>query len=83
MALSKKRRFNPGNCWGEGIEAEHEKMSRKILSDSVLNERAMIWSYETFVYFGDTYLKQLYAFLEVETPYFPRDVQDGNAKYIK
>lgn len=82
VAIAKRRRFNAQDQWGEGIEVEHEQISREILSEILLNEKAMIWSYETFIYLGDSYLKKLYEFLDIKTHYFPNTIRDENAKYI-
>ncbi|MFZ0564856.1 MAG: hypothetical protein WAM28_01520 [Chlamydiales bacterium] len=82
VALSKQRRFNAKNQWGKGIEIQHEQISREILEEILLKEKAMVWSYETFIYLGNSYLKKLYEFLEITTDYFPNNTRDENAKYI-
>ncbi len=53
-------------------------IARKIIRDILHNEfKTMFWSYETFMYMGNTYLELLYNFLEIDSDFFPVLV-DGN-----
>lgn len=55
--------------------------SRKTLIKIINEQRFYIWSYETFMYVGKPYLKNLYNFLGVDSNFCPNTV-DGNSKYI-
>lgn len=77
--LSKKRRF----CKKDKKQLEMEFFrSRKLLGEIIEKRPCFIWSYETFLYLGQPYLKKLYEFLEVDSDFFPSDVFNGNKKYI-
>ena len=76
--LSRQRRFGK---LPEQVAAE-SAAAREILAN-LLNsgQKCFIWSYETFVFLGDVYLQQLYAFLGVDSDFAPL-ITDGNQKYI-
>lgn len=78
VALSKKRRFNRTN---KDCEMNRKK-SREILEYVIANFRYFIWSYETFLYLQESYLKILYNFLGEDSD-FHIELYDGNKKYIR
>lgn len=63
---------------------DNRNRSTAIIKDILAsNSRSIIWSYETFILLKETYLKQLYQFLEIESTYFPDSIVDANSKYIR
>lgn len=75
---SKQHRFDRS----ESELEEHQKISRKILSEIIRNEKTFIWNYETQFYLGNSYYELLYEFLQVKTDFFPKDLFDANKKYV-
>ena len=60
-----------------------QKTSRQIISDIIQSRhRSFIWNYETMIYLGDVYFRQLYSFLDSDSEFIPPDLVDGNAKYL-
>lgn len=67
----------------QGIKAatEQNEKAKKIMTKFLETERCFIWSYETFMFLEDAYLKILYNFLGINSTYMPK-LKDGNEKYI-
>lgn len=79
VELSKRRRFRRS---AEECRANRER-SRELLAAVIRRKLPhFIWSYETFMYLREDYLRLLYAFLGVESDFFPPQLVDGNAKYV-
>jgi hypothetical protein len=76
---SKRIRFNRT----ESLCKLNRQRSRQWIA-AVLQRKLpyFIWSYETLVYLREDYLRQLYAFLGVESDFVPPDLFDGNQKYV-
>jgi hypothetical protein len=76
---SKRIRFNRT----EALCQMNRQRSRQWIADVVQRKLpCFIWSYETLVYLREDYLRQLYAFLGVESDFVPPDLFDGNEKYV-
>ncbi|MBR9800820.1 hypothetical protein GYB59_03570 [bacterium] len=74
---SRKRR------WGKSLEhyTEHSHRASQIMGELLQTERCFVWSYETALFLGSPYFRQLYAFLDVRSD--PQgNMRDGNVKYI-
>jgi len=64
------------------VQQESEE-ARALLAEVLEGEqRCFIWSYETFMFLGATYLKRLYTFLGVSSDFMPVLV-DGNKKRLQ
>ncbi len=66
--------------WKKTIEqcSVETKEAKKIMTQVIKGKHPhFIWSYETFMFLGLIYLKQLYGFLEIESDFLP-DLKDGN-----
>lgn len=51
------------------------------MGELLQTERCIVWSYETALFLGSPYFRQLYAFLDVRS--VPQgNMCDGNVKYI-
>ena len=61
---------------------EDERISKAILSDIMKTEKFLIWNYETMIYLGEAYFRELYKFIGVTPDDYPNDLIDGNQKYL-
>lgn len=77
--LSRIERFSKSK---PQVEAESAK-AREIMLDVLRKPYpVLIWSYETFMFLGLAYLKQLYQFLGVQSDFCP-PIIDGNRKRLE
>lgn len=77
ITMSELSRFQR---WGKPFEqSEREsKRAQQIMKEIMKGDQPyFIWSYETFMFLGESYLKDLYAYLGVESDFMPSLV-DGN-----
>ena len=76
---SKRTRFNRP----ESTCRMDRERSRQWIAE-VLQRKlpCFLWSYETLIYLRADYLRQLYAFVGVESDFVPPDLFDGNRKYV-
>lgn len=62
---------------------QNQKRAITIIKEIISSDsNSFVWSYETFMLLQETYLKQLYNFLEIDNNYFPKSIIDANTKYI-
>lgn len=67
------------------LQAHHEQRALMIMREIMAsNHRFYIWSYETFMFLRNSYLKLLYDFVDTDTPFYPPDdsIVDANKKYV-
>lgn len=77
--LSKGRRFKKKRRKAEVENETAAYLIRRVLLQDI---NYFIWSYETFILLGDTYLNTLLSWLDLKpTPY--EHITDQNKKYIK
>lgn len=59
------------------------KIAKELMKQAINSgHKYFIWSYETFMFLREEYLKSLYSFLEVESDFIPL-LRDGNEKRIR
>jgi hypothetical protein len=74
--------------WPERSEKHpfHTIQAKEIIEYVIKNKKFLIWSYETFVYLKDTYVKILFDFLGLDfeniVRYNLNEISDENKKYI-
>jgi len=66
-----------------GLLAEQTERARGIVRQVMRTCNHVIWSYETFMFLGVDYLRELYGYLGVESDFVPPDVADANAKHVR
>jgi hypothetical protein len=63
--------------------SEHQNQSMQIIVDILRSKsKSFIWSYETFMFLKEYYLRELFRFVDVQSEYIPECIIDGNIKYI-
>lgn len=80
--LSKYRRFRRRNS----ACVQHKHRSKQSIGNIIKSQEPyMIWNYETMLYLEDTYFDLLYDFLGLSPKKrsIPKEMYDGNKKYIK
>jgi hypothetical protein len=75
---SKKHRFG----YSDSETETHQKISKKILDEIIQKEKFFIWNYETQIFLRESYYRLLYDFIQVKSDFFPKDLFDGNEKYM-
>ena len=76
--LSRRKRF------GKSLATcrQQSERARAIMIDIMDNRyQYLLWSYETFMFLGEAYLRELYEFLGVESSYCP-ELRDGNGNRL-
>ncbi len=69
---SKKKRFG----YDFNSSSKHRQIAKKILKDIMEHEKFLIWNYETMIFLGYPYFKQLYDFLGVNSTFITPDIVD-------
>ena len=75
MVLSRIKKNDPRD-----ITEKRNQKARKIMIEIMQKEPFFIWSYESFMFLGEPYLKILYQWLGIKSNYMP-EINDGNKKY--
>jgi len=78
-ALSVKKRFQrkPETITG------HQQKAKEIMEEVLRSEaKSFLWSYETFMFLKESYLQEVYSFLDLKSDYLPSEIKDANPKYI-
>jgi hypothetical protein len=81
LSISELSRFER---WARPFaHSRHESLIAREIMVRVLSgpQARMLWSYETFMFLGDAYLKELYEFLRIESVFSPR-LLDANAAKV-
>ena len=59
------------------------QVCKDIIKEIIEKEKYFIWNYETMLFLDEIYFKILYKFLDLDLDYIPKNIKDGNLKYIK
>lgn len=62
---------------------EQTARARAIIREVMQTCSYTIWSYETFMFLGGDYLRELYRYLGIESTFMPPDILDANAKHVR
>lgn len=82
ITLSEQSRYDRWKKPADQAKAESRR-AREIMTDVIHSGvNYFIWSYETFMFLGKDYLQELYAFLGVQSDFFP-GLRDGNESRIR
>ncbi|HOV60412.1 MAG TPA: hypothetical protein PK349_05035 [Candidatus Hydrogenedentes bacterium] len=71
------------HVFAEWTNAEREMEAARLIMERILGEfqRVFVFSYESLMYLGPSYVQSLYRFLGVESDYVP-PLRDANPKYV-
>lgn len=79
--ISQRRRWKKHD---ERLDQEYGEARAMILNLLASDSPTFIWSYETFMYLGGSYLKRLTRFLETPFPDgMPIELRDANLAYLR
>lgn len=83
--ISEKSRLNRMSFRTIEDVKNHSQKAKEIIADLIVDENIewFLWSYETFMYLKEDYLKQLFKFLNVSSGITEYPIVDGNVKYLK
>lgn len=83
ITISELSRFERWSRSFEESRKESEIACRILVDVISAGHRNMVWSYESFMFLGNSYLRSLYDFLDVASDFSPELVDANAAKVIR